>query len=501
MSEYVVELKHVTKKFPGVVAMRDMHIQIRPGEIHGLIGENGAGKSTLIKVLTGVYIPEEGEIYVDGERVAFRNPVQARQAGISCVYQELNIVKMLPVVDNVFMGRKITNKLGFLDYPSMRAQAHQAMKVLGHPEIDTKTECGKLGIGLQQMVEIAKAIIMNAKLIIMDEPTSSLGEQEVKQLMETVRSLKSQGIAILFVSHKLEELFELCDRVTVMRDGEHVRTDDIKDVNEDILIQAMVGRTLENQYPKVPGRRGECFLKVEKLNEIGVLRDVSFEAYGGEILAFAGLVGAGRTETMRAIFGADKLDSGDIFIKGRKVHVKNPGQAISRGLAFLTEDRKGQGLVLSLPVRTNLVMANMKKYRRGFLLDHKKIGKVSEGNVKALRIKTPSIHEIVVQLSGGNQQKVVIGKWTNCDAEIYIFDEPTRGIDVGAKVEVYNVMNRLVQEGKCIIMVSSELPEVLGMADRVIVMREGRIMAQIARDSAHFNQLDIMKAAWGGEIA
>ena len=501
MSEYVVELKHVTKKFPGVIAMRDMHIQIKPGEIHGLIGENGAGKSTLIKVLTGVYIPEEGEIYVDGEKVSFRNPVQARQVGISCVYQELNIVKMLPVVDNVFMGRKITNKLGLLDYPTMRAQAHQALEVLGHPEIDTRTECGKLGIGLQQMVEIAKAITMNAKLIIMDEPTSSLGEQEVKQLMETVRSLKAQGIAILFVSHKLEELFELCDRVTVMRDGEHVRTDDIKDVDEDILIQAMVGRTLENQYPKLPGSRGECFLKVEKLNEIGVLRDVSFEAYGGEILAFAGLVGAGRTETMRAIFGADKLDSGDIFIKGRKVNVKNPGQAISRGLAFLTEDRKGQGLVLSLPVRTNLVMANMKKYRRGPLLDHKRIGKVSESNVKALRIKTPSINEIVVQLSGGNQQKVVIGKWTNCDAEIYIFDEPTRGIDVGAKVEVYNVMNRLVQEGKCIIMVSSELPEVLGMADRVIVMRGGRVMAKIDRDSAHFNQLDIMKAAWGGEIA
>lgn len=501
MSEYVVELKHVTKKFPGVVAMRDMHIQIKPGEIHGLIGENGAGKSTLIKVLTGVYIPEEGEIFVSGEKLAFRNPVQARQAGISCVYQELNIVKMLPVVDNVFMGRRITNKLGLLDYPAMRAQAHQALELLGHPEIDTKMECGKLGIGLQQMVEIAKAITMNAKLIIMDEPTSSLGEQEVRQLMQTVRNLKAQGIAILFVSHKLEELFELCDRVTVMRDGEYVRTDDIRDLNEDILIQAMVGRTLENQYPKVTGHRGECFLKAEKLNAAGSLRDVSFEAYGGEILAFAGLVGAGRTETMRAIFGADKLDSGDIHIKGRKVSVKNPGQAIARGLAFLTEDRKGQGLVLSLPLRTNLVMANMKKYRRGPLLNHKWIAEVSQGNVRALRIKTPSINEIVVQLSGGNQQKAVIGKWTNCDAEIYIFDEPTRGIDVGAKVEVYNVMNRLVQEGKCIIMVSSELPEVLGMADRVIVMREGRVMAQIDRGSEHFNQLDIMKAAWGGEIA
>ena len=501
MAEHVVELKHVTKKFPGVVAMRDMHIQIRPGEIHGLIGENGAGKSTLIKVLTGVYIPEEGEIYVEGKRVSFRNPVQAREAGIACVYQELNIVKMLPVVDNVFMGRKLTNRLGLLDYPQMHRIAHEALSTLGHPEIDTKMECGKLGIGLQQMVEIAKAVTLDAKLIIMDEPTSSLGEQEVKQLMDTVRKLKSQGIAILFVSHKLEELFELCDRVTVMRDGEHVLTDDIANMDEDKLIQAMVGRSLDNQYPKEFGQRGDCFLKAVGLRQAGVLRDVSFEAYSGEVLAFAGLVGAGRTETMRAIFGADALDGGEIYVKGKKVPMKSPGEAIRRGIAFLTEDRKGQGLVLSLPVRQNLTMANMKKYRRGPLLDHKHIQQVSEDNVKRLRIKTPSIDEVVVQLSGGNQQKVVIGKWTNCDADIYIFDEPTRGIDVGAKIEVYNVMNQLVKEGKCLIMVSSELPEVLGMADRVVVMREGRVMAQIDRDSPHFNQQDIMKAAWGGEIA
>lgn len=499
MSPYIVELKHITKKFPGVVAMRDMHIQIKPGEIHGLIGENGAGKSTLIKVLTGVYVPEEGEIYVDGKKVSFKNPVHAREAGIACVYQELNIVKMLSVVDNVFMGRKIVNRFGLLDYPEMHRQAKEALSMLGHPEINTKMECGKLGIGQQQMVEIAKAVSQKAKLIIMDEPTSSLGEQEVKQLMDTVRKLKSEGIAILFVSHKLEELFELCDRVTVMRDGEFVITEDIGNLNEDKLIQAMVGRSLDNQYPKEFGTRGECFLKAVDLKEMGVLRGVSFEAYGGEILAFAGLVGAGRTETMRAIFGADKLDSGDIYIKGKRVQIKNPGQAIRHGIAFLTEDRKGQGLVLSLPVCTNLILANMRTYRKGPLLDHGLIRRISENNIKSLRIKTPHIREVVVQLSGGNQQKVVIGKWTNCDADIYIFDEPTRGIDVGAKIEVYNVMNKLVKEGKCIIMVSSELPEVLGMADRVIVMREGRVMTEIERGSERFNQQDIMKAAWGGE--
>lgn len=501
MSEYVVEIRGVTKKFPGVVAMRNMHIEIKPGEIHGLIGENGAGKSTLIKVLTGVHVPEEGEILVDGKKVSFRNPVQARDAGIACVYQELNIVKMLPVVDNVFMGWKVTNRLGLLDYSFMHAEAHKALEALGHPEIDTKTECGKLGIGLQQMVEIAKAVSIQAKLIIMDEPTSSLGEQEVEQLMVTVRKLKEKGIAILFVSHKLEELFLLCDRVSVMRDGEHILTDDIGNLNEEKLIQAMVGRTLEKQFPKEFGKKGDCFLKAENLSETGVVHDVSFEAYGGQILAFAGLVGAGRTELMRAIFAADKLDHGRVYIRGKVTRIKNPGQAIKNGIAFLTEDRKGQGLVLSEAVKTNLVLANLKKYRRGFLLNHAKIKEISEGNIKTLRIKTPSINEVTMQLSGGNQQKVVIGKWINSEADIYIFDEPTRGIDVGAKIEVYNVMNRLVREGKCIIMVSSELPEVLGMADRVIVMREGRIMAEIERDSANFNQQDIMKAAWGGKIA
>ncbi len=500
MNEYVVELRGVTKKFPGVVAMRDMHIGIRPGEIHGLIGENGAGKSTLIKVLTGVHIPEEGEIYVDGRKVAFSNTVEARAHGISCVYQELGIVPMLPVVDNVFMGRKVKNRLGLLDYPRMHREAREALSLLGHPEIDTRKECGKLGIGLQQMVEIAKAVSQSAKLIIMDEPTSSLGEQEVRQLMVTVRKLRDKGIAILFVSHKLEELFELCDRVTVMRDGEHIMTEGMSGMTNDRLIQAMVGRTLENQFPKVPGKKGECFLKAVRLNETGVLRDVSFEAYGGQILAFAGLVGAGRTETMRAIFGADRLDGGEVYIKGKKVSIKSPGAAIRHGIAFLTEDRKGQGLVLSQSVKTNLILASMRKFQLGPMLRGKLIDRESRELVRTLRIKTPSVNEVTMQLSGGNQQKVVIGKWVNSDADIFIFDEPTRGIDVGAKIEVYNVMNDLVRQGKCIIMVSSELPEVLGMSDRVVVMRGGRVMAALDRDSDHFNQEDIMRAAWGGEV-
>ena len=329
MSEYVVELKNITKRFPGVVALKNMSIGIRPGEIHGLIGENGAGKSTLIKVLTGVHNPEEGDIFVDGKKVVFKNPVQSREAGIACVYQELNIVKQLPVTDNVFMGRAVKKGL-LLDYPRMHKEAAEALASLGHPEIDVKMECGKLGTGLQQMVEIAKAVSLDAKLIIMDEPTSSLGKEEIAQLMETVRGLKAKGVAILFVSHKLEELFELCDRVTVMRDGEHIITKDIGELTEDSLITAMVGRTLDNLYPKEFGVKGDVWLEARNLNEAGVLHDVSFKAHAGQITGFAGLVGAGRTETMRAVFGADRLDSGEVYVKGEKVTIKNPKDAIKR---------------------------------------------------------------------------------------------------------------------------------------------------------------------------
>ena len=307
-------------------------------------------------------------------------------------------------------------------------------------------------------------------------------------------------MGILFVSHKLEELFELCDRVTVIRDGEFIETRDIAGWNNDSLIAAMVGRTLENQFPKEFGTKGECMLKIENLSIGGVLKDVSLEAYGGQILGMSGLVGAGRTETVRAVFGADPIDGGKIYIKGKEVNVKSPKQAIAEGIALLTEDRKGQGLVLQESIRTNLVLASLKRHTTGLFLDEKRIQESGEGHIRTLRIKTPSIDEIVGQLSGGNQQKVVIGKWLNSEADIYIFDEPTRGIDVGAKVEVYNVMNSLVKAGKCVIMISSEMPEILGMSDRVVVMRGGRVMATVDRDSKHFNQEDIMKAAWGGSL-
>ena len=498
MGEYVVELRNVTKRFPGVVALHNMQLAVKPGEIHGLIGENGAGKSTLIKVLTGVHMADEGEIYVHGERKIFKNPNESAAAGIACVYQELNIEKLLSVTDNIFIN-KWTKKGFLLDYEGMHKKAAEVMQSLGQ-DIDPRKAAGTFGMGVQQMIEIAKAVLIDAKMIIMDEPTSSLGEKEVKQLMQTCRELKARGVGILFVSHKLEELFELCDRVTVIRDGEFIETRDIQDWNNDSLITAMVGRTLENQFPKEFGAKGECMLKIENLSIGGVLKNVSLEAYGGQILGMSGLVGAGRTETVRAVFGADPIDGGKIYIKGKEVNVKSPKQAIAEGIALLTEDRKGQGLVLQESIRTNLVLASLKRHTTGLFLDEKRIQESGEGHIRTLRIKTPSIDEIVGQLSGGNQQKVVIGKWLNSEADIYIFDEPTRGIDVGAKVEVYNVMNSLVKAGKCVIMISSEMPEILGMSDRVVVMRGGRVMATVERDSKHFNQEDIMKAAWGGSL-
>ena len=452
MSEYVVELKNATKRFPGVVALKNMQLSVKPGEILGLIGENGAGKSTLIKVLTGVHQADEGQIYVDGVEQHFKDPNDSAAAGIACVYQELNIEKLLSITDNIFINKWI-KKGTLLDYPTMHKKAKEVMASLGQ-DVDPTKPAGNFGMGVQQMIEIAKAVLINAKMIIMDEPTSSLGEKEVEQLMKTCRDLKARGIGIVFVSHKLEELFELCDRVEVIRDGEFIATKPIDQWDNDSLITAMVGRSLDNQFPKEFGEKSkEPMLEVDNVVEAGVLNNVSFKAYGGQILGFAGLVGAGRTEIMRAVFGADPIDSGKIKIKGKEVHIKSPRQAIHHGIAFLTEDRKGQGLVLAQTIRTNLILANMKGFSSGLFLNEKKILEAGEQNIASLRIKTPSIDEIVGQLSGGNQQKVVIGKWVNTDAEIFIFDEPTRGIDVGAKVEPPPSARRFIAAAKIILFI------------------------------------------------
>lgn len=494
-----VELKNITKVFPGVIALDNVSLTLESGQIHGLIGENGAGKSTLIKILSGVYTPEKGEIYIEGKMVNFSNPLEAKRLGVSCVHQELNIVKDLSITDNLFLGEYIKTKSGLLDYKYMHTKAAEIMREMGQ-DIEPTTLCGQLGVGQQQMVEIGKAILGDAKVIIFDEPTSSLGEQESQLLFDIIRELKNKGKAILFVSHKLEEIFELCDIVTVLRDSKHIVTLPTNKTDKDQLISFMVGRTLDNLYPKVPANPGKVALEVKNFSRIGSYKNVNFSARYGEILGFSGLVGAGRTEVFRGLFGADSRDSGEIFINGRKCDINTPGKAIKNKIAFLTEDRKSEGLILSETIMLNVSLVILDNLKKGFLLDDNKMKMIAEDCVNKLSIKTDTIFKLAGELSGGNQQKVVIGKWMNSDANIYIFDEPTRGIDVGAKIEVYNIMNQLVKQGKCVIMISSELPEILGMSDRVIVMRDGKIMAEIERESNYFNQEDIMKAAWGGTL-
>ena len=499
MNETAVELNNITKLFPGVTALDNMSITLKKGEIHGLIGENGAGKSTLIKVLSGVYIPESGEICVEEERVRFANPLEARRAGITCVYQELNSAKDMSITDNLFMGDYVKTKSGMLDYKHMHAKAREIMREMNQ-DIDPATLCGQLGMGQQQMVEIGKSILLDAKVIILDEPTSSLGEKESRLLFSIVKKLKEMGKAILFVSHKLEEIFELCDIVTVMRDARHIITVPTSKVTKDQLISYMVGRTLDSLFPKIPASPGNIALELRNFSSAGVYRNVSFTARYGEILGFAGLVGSGRTELFRGLFAADKKDTGDVYINGVKRNINTPAQAIRCKIAFLTEDRKQQGLVLSETIMRNICLVNLDTLKKGLFVDDGRVKTQAEECIDRLHIKTSSVHKLAGELSGGNQQKVVIAKWLNVDADIFVFDEPTRGIDVGAKIEVYHIMNSLVQQNKCVIMISSELPEVLGMSDRVIIMRDGRIMAELNRASEHFNQESIMKAAWGGAL-
>lgn len=496
MTTPIVSLQHITKIFPGVVALNDMSLDIIPGEIHGLIGENGAGKSTLIKVLTGVHKPDGGEIFIDGEKCEFHDPNEARQKGIACVYQELNIVKDSNVIDNFFLGNYKKKKNGLLDRKYMRERTQEILNLL-EQDFSPDTLCGTLGVGQQQMVEIGKAILTDARVIILDESTSSLGEKEAENLFRTVRLLQEKGISFLFVSHKLEELFTLCDSVTVMRDSKHIITCPISEITNDQLITYMVGRSLDNLFPKEPAQPGETILKVDGLSRMGEYYDVSFTARRGEILGFSGLVGAGRTELFRGIFGADVPDNGTVEINGKVCRNKAPRDAIRNKVALLTEDRKNQGLLLNFSVQWNLCTVVLDWLKKGFQLDHKQFSRISEDCIDRLHIKVSSPSQLAGQLSGGNQQKVVIGKWISSDADIYIFDEPTKGIDVGSKIEVYNIMNELVKQNKCVIMISSELPEILGMSDRVVVMRSGRVTAKIDRGSEQFNQEDIMKAAWG----
>ncbi|HGY5078044.1 sugar ABC transporter ATP-binding protein [Citrobacter freundii] len=486
MSETFLQMSHITKRFPGVLALSNVDFALRKGEVHALLGENGAGKSTLMKILSGVYQPDEGNIIFEDQAVSFANPLSAQKAGITIIHQEFNLFPELTVEDNIFIGREFCkNNRWRLDEKQQRQAAIDILQKL-NLNIAPDTLVADLTVAQQQMVEIAKAISVNAKILIMDEPTAALTETEIDSLFQVTRLLKEQGTGIVYISHRLEELALIADRATVMRDGQFIATVDYDAVKISDLIAMMVGRDLGNIYPRrEPLSQHKPVLEVSGLTRKGVLNNIDFTLHQGEILGFAGLMGAGRTELARAIFGADPIDSGTITLNGKVTVVKDIPDAIKQGISYLTEDRKKEGLALGLSVERNIMLGNYPEYSDRYgNVDSKRCQQTSQEQVKALRIKTPHLEQAALNLSGGNQQKIIIARWVCKDTDILIFDEPTRGIDVGAKLEIYELMNRLVAKGKSIIMISSELPEVLGMCDRILVMRSGRITGELASDDA-----------------
>ncbi|HIW21893.1 MAG TPA: sugar ABC transporter ATP-binding protein [Candidatus Dorea intestinavium] len=486
-------MKGIDKSFPGVHALDHVNLELRKGEVHALMGENGAGKSTLMKVLTGIYKKDEGTITYEGKEVEFLNPREAQKAGVVIVHQELNMLNHLTVAQNIFIGREMMNGKLIND----KQMNQESKKLFDRLKIDINPtqKMGELTVGKQQMCEIAKAISHEAKVIVFDEPTAALTESEIEELFKIIRDLREKGLAIVYISHRMDEIKVITDQVTVMRDGGYVGTIDTATSTKEDIINMMVGRVIyEDPKTKSNVKPGaEVVLKVENLNAGRMVRDVSFELHKGEILGFSGLMGAGRTETARAIFGADKLDSGDIYIHGKKVNIKNPEDAVKHGIGYLSEDRKRFGVVVGKSVAENSTLADLDNYMKGPFIDKKKEEQVADKYVEQLKTKTPTVEQLVVNLSGGNQQKVVIAKWLVRDCEILIFDEPTRGIDVGAKSEIYSLMNDLVNMGKSIIMISSEMTEILRMSDRIIVMCEGRKTGEMSIEEA--SQENIMNHA------
>lgn len=486
MSETFLQMSNITKRFPGVLALSNVSFNLRPGEVHALLGENGAGKSTLMKILSGVYQPDEGEIVFENNKVAFSDPLSAQHAGITIIHQEFNLFPDLTVEENIYIGREFRKNTSWrLDEKSQRQAVIDILAQL-NLSISPQTRVADLTVAQQQMVEIAKAISVNAKVLIMDEPTAALTESEIESLFKVTRLLKSRGTGIVYISHRLEELALIADRATVMRDGQFIATVDYETVQISELIAMMVGRDLGNIYPKRPPQTEKVpVLEVKNLQRKDVLNDISFTLHRGEILGLAGLMGAGRTELARAIFGADPIDGGTLTLNGKTIVIKDVADAIRQGISYLTEDRKKEGLALGLSVEENIMLGNYPEFSsRLGNVDEKSCEKTSSELVKALRIKTPHLQQAALNLSGGNQQKIIIARWVCKDTDILIFDEPTRGIDVGAKLEIYELMNRLVAKGKSIIMISSELPEVLGMCDRILVMRGGRITGEVQAQSA-----------------
>lgn len=493
MGELILSMKDIQKSFSGVAALKNAALDLYTGEVVALMGENGAGKSTLMKILTGIYHKDSGSIEYMGKQVEFKGPSESEAAGIAIVHQELNMMNDLTVAQNLFIGHEFKKGM-FIDDKRMIEEAKKYFELL-NIEINPAEKVGNLTVGKQQMIEIAKAISSNAKVIIFDEPTAALTDSEIEELFKVINDLREKGTAMVYISHRMDEINAISDRVVVMRDGEYVGTLITKECEKNDIIKLMVGRTIFSE-PKTKSnvpKDAPVVLKCDKLNRGKAVRDVSFELRKGEILGFSGLMGAGRTEVARLIFGADKLDSGKIYINGKETNISSPADAVKAGIGYLSEDRKRYGLIVDKSVEENTVITSLDKFMNGIFIDRQKCKKVAQKYVEELKTKTPSVSQIVKKLSGGNQQKVVIGKWLVQDCDILIFDEPTRGIDVGAKSEIYTLMEELVKHGKSIIMISSELPEVLRMSDRVVVMCEGRITGIL--DISEANQEVIMESA------
>lgn len=482
--EPLLQLQRIDKSFPGVQALVDVQFDVRPGEVHALLGENGAGKSTLIKIISGVYPAEAGEMLVDGRRVAFDNPRDAQAHGIATIYQELLLYPELSVAENIFMGHAPRTRFGMIDWPLMRQQAREILSSLDIHDIDVTRNVGTLSVGNRQRVEIAKALSQDARLLIMDEPTAALTEADVQRLFALVRLLRERGVAVIYISHRLDEVFKLADRVTVLRDGQYVGTRSIGETSENDLISMMVGRTIDDLFPKLAAQVGETVLELRGLTRRPLTNHISLELRAGEIVGLAGLVGSGRSELAQTVFGFTPADSGEILLDGRAVRIRHPGHAMNLGIAYVPEDRGTQGLIRQMTVRENVSLAVLKTLANGSIVNRSAERELAWHSIRQLNIRAYSPEQVVNKLSGGNQQKVVVSKWLAGKPRVLMMDEPTRGIDVGAKAEIHRLMSELAQQGMAILMISSELPEVLGMSDRILVMRQGHIVAEFTRDEA-----------------
>lgn len=491
-----IEMKNIIKSFGGIKVLNNAEFLLSDGEIHALMGENGAGKSTLMKVLTGVYTKDSGQIFIDSKNISFNHPKEAEEYGIVFIYQELNSLLDMTVEENIFLGKEIYNKFGILDKKSMQLKVKETLYNLGI-NLNVNQKLSDLSVGQRQMVEIAKALISDIKVIIMDEPTAALTNNETEHLFKIIKSLKQNGVSIIYISHRMEEIFELCDRITVMRDGEFIGTKNIKDTSMNEIINMMIGRDIGDRFPKTENKKLGVALEVKSLSSNHFFKDVSFNLHYGEILGVYGLMGAGRTEIMKSIFGVLPIDSGNIEIEGKKAFIKSPQQAIKNGIGFITEDRKTEGLMLNENIKNNVSLNNFNKIVNGnFLINNSKENFISSFAVRDFNIKCSGISHICNNLSGGNQQKVIFAKWIISNPKILILDEPTRGVDIASKKEIYSMMDNLASKGIAILMVSSELPEIIGMSDRVMVIHEGKVAGFLNRSDA--NEENIMVLATGG---